>query len=246
MKIYEKIYKLHLHCGIGFYKRWFWRKYLEKGDVNTLEVGPGGGPWTLYLLELGNRVTVLDVDEDSLNRLEYKLKRFGYCKPSRIRLVHSHIRDFDPNEYFDQIVLFEVLEHIKEDKFVMQKLAKYLRPGGRILISTPSADHIPLYSDGGIDTEGKGGHVRKGYSLEDFEQMACETGLEVIFKDSRYGYFTQWAMDVERATPYYLSNRVFKMFLNALLRPFTWLDIFYAGYPKYTNFVILTQPRQKI
>ena len=183
MKILEEVYKLHLHCGIAFYKRGYWRKYLEKGGINTLEVGPGGGPWTLHILELGNRVTVLDVDEDSLKRLEYKLKRFGCYEPSRIRLVHSDIRDFDPGECFDQIVLFEVLEHIKEDKLVMQKLAKCLRPGGRMLISTPSADFIPFYSEG-IDMEDKGGHVRKGYSFEDFANIAEGLGLEIRFRDS--------------------------------------------------------------
>ncbi len=245
MKIFEKIYKLHLHCGIAFYKRWLWRKYFVKGEVNTLEVGPGGGPWTLHLLELGNRVTVLDVDEDSLKIPEYKLEKFGYCKPFRVRLAHSDIMDFNPGECFDQIVLFEVLERTKDGKLVMQKLAKCLRLGGRMLISTPSADFIPFYGEG-IDTDGKGGHVRKGYSFEDFANIAEGLGLEIKFRDSCGGYFTQWAIVVERIFSKYCTIMILRMLLNALLRPFTWLDIFCPGYPKHVNFAVLTRSRQKI
>lgn len=242
-KTFEKIYKLHLHCDIVFYKRWSWRKHLGKGDIDTLEVGPGGGVWTLQMLKLGNSVTAVDIDKDSLNRLEHKLNMFGYCDPSRIKLVlvQDNLRGIETNERFDQIVLFEVLEHIKEDIAVIEKLTCLLKEGGRMLVSTPSVKYIPFYGDE-IDTDGKGGHVRKGYSFDELKEIGHRMGLKVLFKDSCGGYFTRLAIIVERIIFDCLPNMPFKMCLNALLRPFTWLDIFYPRYPDYINLVVFFKP----
>ena len=43
-----------------------------------------------------------------------------------------------------------------------------------------------------------GGHVRKGYSREDFGRLLLEYGCRIIAEDYCAGYFTQTATSVER------------------------------------------------
>jgi len=190
------VYRLGLHFDAALSKRWKWRRYLWQ-RCNTLEVGGGGGPWTIELLKRFNRVVCVDIGIDDLKRTEKKLKKFNLWNGNNIGLFHADIRDFVIDEKFDQIVIFEVLEHIKNDKAVICKLADMLKNNGQILISTPSSNFIPFYGEY-IEAEENGGHVRKGYSFDDFERLLFFSGLTIVKKDSCGGYFTQKSIELVR------------------------------------------------
>ncbi len=70
--------------------------------------------------------------------------------------------------------------------------------------------------------------------------------LEIKFRDSCGRYFTHWAIVVERMFFKYCTIMTLRMLLNALLRPFTWLDVLSPSYPSYTNFVILGKEYTKM
>jgi len=235
--LYYWAYRSRIHLGFVSWKRWKWRHFLKKGDIRTLEVGCGGGPWTIELLKRGNRVTALDFNEKAINRLRRRLDLFP-VKKEKAELVVEDIQDFETNDRFDQIIIFEVLEHIKKDKEVVRKLTRMLRPGGRILISVPSDDYNLIYGDE-ISGANPGGHVRKGYSFQDLEKMFNNVGLKVVFKDSCAGFFTQKALGLKR---YFLDNIANNLFLsimlNLILGPLIFFDFLCRAYPDCTNFVI--------
>ncbi len=79
-----------------------------------------------------------------------------------------------PDTSFDVVTLFDVLEHIPDDRRAAAEAARVTRPGGHVLISTPASDwHYPYYSpmqplcppESELMTEW--GHVRRGYSPAD-------------------------------------------------------------------------------
>lgn len=51
----------------------------------------------------------------------------------------GHLGDFDyPNDYFDVITLFDVIEHISDQDKLLKQIYSLLRPGGILFIITPN------------------------------------------------------------------------------------------------------------
>lgn len=233
--LHFRIYRLGFHFDLTLCKRWKWRKYLFK-DSKVLEVGSGGGPWTIELLIKNNKVTVVDISKSCFERLRKKVDTFP-LRNKNVRFTQCHVKDFTSQEKYDQIILFEVLEHIKDDELVVKNLSAMLKPSGQMLISTPSKDHQPIFGEA-TSVEEKGGHIRKGYTFSDYDKMLSKNGLEIAKQDSCSGFFTRKSTALIR-----LVHRKFKLMglvylLRLLLRPVTCLDILYPGYAPYVNFVI--------
>jgi SAM-dependent methyltransferase len=87
----------------------------------------------------------------------------------------------DLKECFDIATCLETIEHILDDEEVMRSLASVLRPGGRVILTTPSQEYIPLDSGdaGPFNQLENGGHVRKGYTPERLTHLAEQAGLAV-------------------------------------------------------------------
>ncbi len=233
--IFFRVYRLNLHFDPVLCRRWRWRKYFMR-DGRVLEIGPGGGPWTIELLLRGNEVTAVDVAISSLRRLKKKAEAFPLKRP-RLSLVNCHAANFKSRKQYDQIILFEVLEHIREDEKALKNLASYLAPGGRLLLSTPSHDHIPISGEGVSDCE-DGGHVRKGYSFSDYELLLESAGLKILKKDSAGGLFTRKATGLSNSV-YKCTGSTILLYLSRLIfRPLAYLDPLVPGYPRYINFII--------
>lgn len=81
---------------------------------------------------------------------------------------------------FDQIICLETIEHVSDDEGLVSCLAGMLKPGGRILLSTPSDRHRPLHTEDPQPSPVEdGSHVRYGYSQERLRQIAAGAGLDV-------------------------------------------------------------------
>jgi len=241
--LFYKAYRLNLHLDLVTLKRWKWRKFLLK-NKKVLEIGSGGGPWTIELLIRGNEVTSIDINASTLNHLKRKKEIFP-IKNKKLKLVHCHARDFQTPERFDQIILFEVLEHIKDDELTLKNLSRLLKPSGNIVISAPSDNFKEFYGtyDKNISQTEDGGHVRKGYSHKRLKELLEAAGLKVVHEDSCAGFFTKKCL----AFGWYLADRIssgfiFRIFLNLTLWPITYLDFLYPSYPGYINFIMAEKP----
>jgi SAM-dependent methyltransferase len=61
------------------------------------------------------------------------------------RNVHlGFVQDEKPNS-FDVVTVFQVLEHVEDPKSFLQACVKCLRPGGRLIVSTPNLNGIMGY-----------------------------------------------------------------------------------------------------
>ncbi len=230
-----RIYRLNLHFDLTLVSRWKWRKYFAR-NARILEIGPGGGPWTLELLKKGNTVTAVDVEMSSLLRLKRKMEVFP-LKNKRVYLINSHAKNFSSREEYDQIIVFEVLEHIMEDEGALENLVRHLAPGGELLLSTPSRDHIPIAGEI-VSPREDGRHVRKGYSFEDFAEMLSKLGMEIIRKNTVSGWFTRRLTSLNNAVYRLTRSRVLFFFTRIVFRPLARLDFILPWYKPYCVFVI--------
>jgi GT2 family glycosyltransferase/ubiquinone/menaquinone biosynthesis C-methylase UbiE len=143
---------------------------------HVLEVGGGRGGLTALLYP---RARVTNVDADA-SYADSPVNR----RPN-VRFVHGDATALPfPDESFDAVTLFDVLEHIPDDSAAVAEALRVLRPGGALLVSNPSERwrfpyHAALRRVCRTEEQmlEEWGHVRRGYSLEQLGELtglACE------------------------------------------------------------------------
>jgi 2-polyprenyl-3-methyl-5-hydroxy-6-metoxy-1,4-benzoquinol methylase len=111
------------------------RAAATSGSGVALEVGPGAGPYVPTLIELFDRVVVSDIEPDYLDHIR---ERFGAT--DRLDIVVDDIADSKlERASFDVVLCSEVLEHTSDPGAVLRGIARVMRPGGTLVLSTPQA-----------------------------------------------------------------------------------------------------------
>lgn len=127
--------------GEEFYPILPTRKYLP-----ILEVGSGYGSFLEYLIKLGYQC--IHTIDRSLELNKFVNSKLG----NRLSLsknidVSTFLEDVE--EFYEAIVLIDVVEHIKKDdsRKILQQIYKALKDGGRLIIRTPNmANLLGCYS----------------------------------------------------------------------------------------------------
>ena len=90
----------------------------------------------------------------------------------------------EPDNRFDLIICFHVLEHIPDDRKAMEELYRIVKPGGTVLLQTPFQEG-ETYEDSNITSEvdrekhfGQKDHVRI-YGLNDFVARLQNVGFKI-------------------------------------------------------------------
>lgn len=103
-------------------------RYLEGGRL--LDVGCGVGQFLGTVVSLGWKATGIDTDERVVENCRQRGldARVGTLEQQRF-----------PDEHFDVVTMRHVIEHIPRPEVVLTEIARILKPGGRLVISTPNA-----------------------------------------------------------------------------------------------------------
>ena len=105
-------------------------------DKKVLEVGTSTGYVTRVLKERGNRVVGIEIDEEA-GKIAAQ-----YCESMIIGDVESIcLEDHLEEASLDVIMFADVLEHLKEPGRVLEKVKKFLKPEGYLVISLPNECH---------------------------------------------------------------------------------------------------------
>ena len=156
------------------------------GTIDTLDIGCGNGAFTLAAVNKKNNVIAIDGDLEKLNRSIAYFDYLGVNKNKYKFILHDIYLLKNLNKKFDQIFLFETLEHLKNDVKVVELIASMLKDNGIIHISTPALNRKPYY-DEYITDEEDGGHIRLGYDIHQLESMCIKQGLKVVDSFSFFG-----------------------------------------------------------
>ena len=186
-----------------------------------VEMGAGTGYMSSLFLDRGFTGACHDLGEDSRQMIRKNLAFAG----DRIHVV-DNIAELVPAS-FDYLFAFEVLEHIDNDYDVLRDWMRYLKPGGRILVSVPAHQRKYGRSDEIV------GHVRR-YEKKELHDLLDKAGSSEI-RIVNYGFpvteatrrFSNWMIRNDRSyegmTPQQRSIRSAQSkpkVINKVLAPF--------------------------
>ncbi|MFN3596983.1 MAG: methyltransferase domain-containing protein [Rubricoccaceae bacterium] len=197
-----------------FLRAWYVRRALRRiarahppGEpFRVLDAGTGFGQYAYWLVSRFPEAEVLavDVKRDYLERAAAFMARTPYRY--RVRFAEQDLTaPMAAEAAFDLCLSVDVMEHIEDDRAVFRNFARVLRPGGHVVINTPS-------DQGGSDAahEGEsfiGEHVRDGYAPADLAARLREAGLEVVEWTYTYGRYGSAAWRLLVKQPIRLLSR---------------------------------------
>lgn len=155
-------------------------------SVRVLDAGTGFGQYAYFVARTfpNAEVRAVDVKEDYLERAQ----RFVDQTPqaNQISWAIDDLTALQSEGPFDLILAVDVMEHIPEDETVFRHFERVLRPGGHVIINTPS-------DQGGSDVQAEGDesfigeHVREGYGRAELSEKLRAAGLEPVKGLYTYG-----------------------------------------------------------
>ncbi len=101
-----------------------------------------------------------------------------------------------PDNYYDLILMFQVIEHLHNPNAVLKKLRRSLRPGGKIIIETPNLDCFDRKIFGGF---WEGYHIPRHFNIWTIEGMnkTLEKAGYSSVKSSLLSKPVHWTMSLQ-------------------------------------------------
>ena len=206
--------------------RWLWlRRHLRPGPVRTFDAGSGNGAFSIYAARAGNTVVAATFSDSERAQASRRAEMLGVegidFRTLDLREIEQHREQLG---HFDQIVCFETIEHLSDDRGLVRSLAEMLEPGGQLLLTAPYDEHHPLYTEERDPSPVEdGSHVRYGYSQPALRELIEGAGLQLLSEDFVSGVVSQKLTDLMRRATERLG-RVAGWLVVLPLRPLVLLD----------------------
>jgi 2-polyprenyl-3-methyl-5-hydroxy-6-metoxy-1,4-benzoquinol methylase len=183
-------------------------KYLKSG-INLLDIGCGGGAFSIYAASKGAKTKGVDLSERAIaeNR-----KSVAYLKLSNLTFECEDFMQYTDSDCYDVIMMTEVLEHLPDDAAALKKVNSLLKPGGHLLMSVPSINaplhkkYVKQYGKDPFDE--RVGHLRR-YDAETILSMVGSSGFEVLQHRLCEGYLRNWLFNDDLGQRLMRFNRYF-------------------------------------
>ena len=173
-------------------RTWHIKKELKKyrrdhhGPIHALDAGSGFGQYTYSLMKLSKfwKITGVDVKAEQIEDCNTFINKIR--KEQQVQFKVADLTRMNDKATYDFILCVDVMEHIDNDRQVFSNFVNALKPGGVILISTPS-------DQGGSDVHNDTHesfieeHVRNGYNFTDIEEKLRSAGFSNVLSKYSYG-----------------------------------------------------------
>lgn len=147
-----------------------------KPGYNFLEIGAGRLLLSIELLKHFQSGLSLDFDPQLIPRAE----RLTPEIKQRLTVRNQDFLTLTGDNYYDSIVSCEVMEHIKDDNYFMEKIYHLLKPNGQVILSVPARMKFwSLHDD-------IAGHIRR-YEKKELISLFQKNNFKDI-KVISYGY----------------------------------------------------------
>lgn len=189
--------------------------YLARDLVggNLLEVGCGEGRGIDVLTEVCDSYTGLDKIDEVIETLTSQYPDHTFLQAS-IPPINGM-----PDNAFDSVVSFQVIEHIRNDRLYLSEIHRLLKPGGIALLTTPNIRKTLTRNPW---------HVRE-YTGEQLEELAKPIFSQVTVRgiagsDRVMDYYEKNKAAVERITRFDVLNLQYRLPAALLRIPYDLLN----------------------
>jgi SAM-dependent methyltransferase len=213
-------------------RAWHVRKALKEfkkssspGNLNVLDAGSGFGQYCYRISRMLPRAKILGVDvkQEQIEDCNNFFRQIG--KNASVTFAVADLTQYKAVGQYHLILSVDVMEHILEDEKVFVHFSESLKPGGMLLISTPSdqggsdTDHHEEGDVHGFIEE----HVRDGYNKEDIREKLLKAGFSRVEVSYTYGKFgsAAWKLSMKFPILFLGFSKIFYMVL-----PFYYLAVF--------------------
>lgn len=174
-----------------FLRSWHVRKQIRElfpsdKKMYIFDAGMGFGQYSYFMAKRYKNAKILavDVKDEQVADCKYFFDKTGYG--NRVKFEIADLLKINYQNEFDFILSVDVMEHIHEDQLVFDNFYKALKPGGMLLVNTPS-NLGGSDADSEDDTSFIEEHARNGYSKEDITEKLNKAGLKIKHFNYTYG-----------------------------------------------------------
>lgn len=147
-------------------------------DCRVLEIGPGGGRWTEYLITRAKKIALVDLTQKCI---ELCKERFSNCENIDYFINDGRSLDMIDTESIDRVWSWDVFVHIQASD-----IRPYISEFSRILVSGGRA--IIHHSKNGRDDRG----WRSDMTAEKMHEFCNENNLRVVSQFNSWNEGKNW------------------------------------------------------
>jgi SAM-dependent methyltransferase len=154
-------------------------KNWRRGQRRVLDAGFGNGWFSYRAYKSGAAVTALAIGQGLVPKAQALYNEFLDIPEASLVFRQMNLYDLGKlNDTFDEIICYETLEHISDDRVVCELFWRLLRPGGVLHLCCPNSEH-PRWQAEPLDLAESGGHVRHGYTETTFRALLEPIGFRI-------------------------------------------------------------------
>lgn len=151
-------------------------RYIENNSV-ILEIGPGAGRWTAYLIKLAKKLVLVDISTKCLNMCKEKFKEYSNID---YHLVENRLNSIN-NSTIDYIWSYDVFVHINPSDVqkYLEDFQRILKPGGLAIIH--HSGDLKYY----LSKEDREIGMRSNMNGKLMKQFVIENNMKIIEQDTK-------------------------------------------------------------
>ena len=200
---------------------------------SVLDAGCGDGTLAFYIASRfpNARVLGVDIGEQGLHTSESTLDICARVNRSlalrNLEFRQLDLRELDAREEFDFVYSFDVLEHIAENRQVLENIYRALMPGGSLLLRIPAKKQrrlLPRRFTSEHERWAQIEHLGQHYGMGTLQADLKQIGFKVVSAKYTMGNWGRLSFELGEAMQYYCVAQVLQMLFMPALKALRFID----------------------